>query len=178
MKNSLKNLIEYGIITIPTNCQLCFGTGELYPTSYSTPVCPNGCNRLQKRYPKGVSYGGDTHPQVLVRCGVLMDAFNMRKPWKIAETFNFARVAWVDAGVANIINLLWSCEIDTWVSCQGHGKRIAGDAYVGLCLVDDKKIDLARDIISKYGIITSEEDYRENDEYEGSSDYIFRWLWK
>lgn len=176
MKDSLENLIECGIITIPTDCQLCFGTGSLYPTNYSLTVCPNGCNALSKEFPKDVSYGGETHPQVLVRCGVMIDVFNMKKPWKIVETFDFARVAWVDAGVANIINLLWSAKIDTWVSCQGGSYGgIEEAAYVGLCLVDDEKIDLARKIIEKYGIITSEEDDRDTD---GSTDYVFRWLWK
>lgn len=187
MKNSLEYFIEYGIINIPTDCVFCFGTGKMYPNELGVLSCiDEDCEAGQKRESFYGGYG--SHRQVLCRTGVVWNVRHLEGEdfeEDVCDGINyledFARVAWVDVELYQIISELWNQGIDTFSSCQGEIYEYKGEkqsAYVSLCLVDDKKIDLARDIISKYGIITSEEDYRNNDDHEGPSDYVFRWLWK
>jgi hypothetical protein len=184
MKNNLEDLIERGFINIPTDCIFCFGTGNMYPNELGVFSCiDKDCEAGQKR---DSFYGGyGSHRQTLCRTGIVWNMKHLEGEDFEEDVYDgidylekFARVAWVDIELYPIIMDLWNSGINTLYSCQGHGEIIAGDAYVSLCLVDDEKIDIARDIITKYGVITSEEDYRDDDEHEGHSDYIFRWLWK
>ena len=184
MKNNLEDLIERGFINIPTDCIFCFGTGKMYPNELGVfPCIDEDCEAGQKR--ESFYSGSDAHRQTLCRTGIVWDTEYLEGEDFEEEVFNgidsiedFARVAWVDVKIYPIISELWSSKIDTLYSCQGHGEIIAGDAYVSLCLVDDEKIYLARNIISKYGIITTEEDLRFDNDHEGPSDYVFRWQWK
>ncbi len=184
MKNKLEYLIDNGIINIPTDCIFCFGTGHIYPNELGVYSCiDEDCEAGQKQ---GTFYGGyGAHRQVLCRTGVVWNKGYIDEEEVYEEICDgidyiekFARVAWVDIDLYPIILELWNAKIDTFSSCQGGVYEYGNEqsAYVSLILIDDEKVDLARKIISKYGIITSEEDYRGNDEQ--ISDYVFRWSWK
>jgi len=185
MKNSLEYLIDRGIINLPTDCIFCFGTGTMFPNELGVLSCiDEDCEAGQKQESFYGGYG--SHRQVLCRTGIVWNVKHLE-----GEDFeedvcdgidfleDFARVAWIDIELYSVISDLWGDGIDTLSSCQGGLSEYDEEiqtAYVSLCLVDDKKIDWARDIISKYGIITSEEDYRDSN--ENFADYVFRWQWK
>ena len=183
MIDNLKELIDNGFIHVPTDCIFCFGTGTMYPNELGVyPCIDEDCEAGQK---EETFYGGySSHRQVLCRTGIVwnmkyLEEFGEEVCDGIDHLENFARVAWVDVGLYPIIIDLWKAKIDTLSSCQGglfNPEEEIQSAYVALCIFDDKKIDLARAIISKYGIITSEEDNRDSNEQ--FSDYVFRWQWK
>lgn len=183
MNSGLKYFIDLGIINIPTNCIFCFGTGTILPNELGVyPCIDKNCEAGQKQESFYGGYG--SHRQVLCRVGIIWKIKHLKEEDFTEDVCDgidylkdFARVAWVDIELYPIINELWDSEIDTFSSCQGEiYDEWKADPYISLVLVDDEKINLARKIISKYGIITSEEDYRGNNDQ--ITDYVFRWSWK
>lgn len=99
---------------IETDCPECFGTTWVLELPFCK-ICgcqPNATGEL-------FGYSED-HMQVLLKAN--------------------GRVAWVDAGIAHDIQVLWENYIWTWVSCEGTSDTLFY-RYVGL--IYEKDISLA-----------------------------------